>query len=367
MRKQISNIQFDSFIYFIMHSCFVGISINNLFFISKQNTPISILFAIIIGLIPIYIFLYIMNYKPNLSIIELNQELFGRKIALIINLLLLTFVLSLAVIIFYNLCNFINSQYLYRTPVVLIGIIFAIGIWYMLSKGLPTFARVIMILLYIDLFLYLLSFIGLVGQIDIDNLRPFADEGLKPIMTGSLHYMIYNILPIFLLTIIPKEQMKQDRHFNQHVIGAYLITNLMLFIIAFCTLSILGIELCQLYQYAEFHILKRVSILGFITRVENTLSLQWIFYMLITCAIAVYFLANGIKRIWHPHDNKSEKIIYTILLGIIFILSEFIFPTNTDAYHFLSKIYPFFIFFFFFMLPLGIMLKIFYTEKKKDI
>ena len=366
MKKQISNIQFDSFIYFIMHSCFVGISINNLFFISKQNTPISILFAIIIGLVPIFIFLYIMNYKPNLSIIELNQELFGRKIALILNLLLLGFVLSLAVTIFYNLCNFINSQYLYRTPVTMIGIIFAIGIWYMLSKGLPTFARVIMILLYIDIFLYLLSFIGLVGQVDINNLRPFMDEGLQPIVTGSLHYVAYNILPIFLLTIIPKDQIKKDRHFNQHVIYSYLITNVMLFIIAFCTLSILGIELCQLYQYAEFHILKRVSILGFITRVENTLSIQWIFDMLITCAIAVYFVENGIKRIWHTQSEKNEKIIYTVLLGIIFFLSEIIFPTNTDAYQFLSKVYPVLLYIFFFLVPLGIMLKIFYTEKKKS-
>ena len=136
------------------------------------------------------------------------------------------------------------------------------------------------------------------------------DEGLQPIVTGSLHYVAYNILPIFLLTIIPKDQIKKDRHFNQHVIYSYLITNVMLFIIAFCTLSILGIELCQLYQYAEFHILKRVSILGFITRVENTLSIQWIFDMLITCAIAVYFVENGIKRIWHTQSEKNEKIIY---------------------------------------------------------
>lgn len=336
-----------------------------MFFISKQNSPLSVLIAMIVGFIPVFIFLYIMNYKPNLSIIEINREIFGPQIGLIINILLLAFAFSLGVVIFYNLCNFINSQYLYRTPIFMVGITFTIAIWYMLSKGLPVFARVVVIIVYVDFLLYFLSFIGLIGQMDLENLRPFLDEGMNPVINGSLQYIAYNILPLFFLTIIPKNKLKQHERFNQHIIYSYLFTNISLLIITFFTVSILGIELCQVYQYAEFHILKRVSILGFITRVENTLSIQWIFDMLISCTFIVYFICDSIKRLWYIDRKQDHLKILTFVVVAILIISAIIFPTNTIAYQILSKVYPYLLYIFLFAIPLVIMLRIYSKEKKE--
>ena len=61
---------------------------------------------------------------------------------------------------------------------------------------------------------------------------------------------------------------------------AYLIrinySKLCVFAIPFLVMSVFGVELATLYQYPEFQILRRVSLGGFIERVESTLSIQWI-------------------------------------------------------------------------------------------
>ena len=61
--KKITNLEFGSIIYFIIRAYFVGVSLNALLFISKQDNWISILFGIIIGIIPLLLYIYIFNYE----------------------------------------------------------------------------------------------------------------------------------------------------------------------------------------------------------------------------------------------------------------------------------------------------------------
>ena len=39
-------------------------------------------------------------------------------------------------------------------------------------------------------------------KIEINNLLPFMEDGIVPVLKGSYNFIAYNLLPLFLLTII---------------------------------------------------------------------------------------------------------------------------------------------------------------------
>lgn len=109
----------------------------------------------------------------------------------------------------------------------------------------------------------------------------------------------------------------------------------------FFVVAVLGPELAQLYQYPEFHVLKRISIGGFIERVESTLSLRWIFYIFTTLVFGLYFIKQYIKTTFKITKEKKLGIISSIVGIILLISSNWLFSSNTESNMMTLKIIPY--------------------------
>ena len=96
-----------------------------------------------------------------------------------------------------------------------------------------------------------------------------------------------------------------------------------MFLVMLLTMGNLGIYLSSIYQYPEYIALKNISIFGFIDRIENLVSSQWIFGLFINLTMVVYFLANTVKKDYHG------KIVPTIITLAILFTSAYIFKNNT--------------------------------------
>ena len=144
------------------------------------------------------------------------------------------------------------------------------------------------------------------------------------------------------------------------MILSYTLINLTLFCILFFTLTVFGVELANLYQYPEFHLLKRVSIGGFVQRIESTLSIQWIFDLFMTNLLTLYFLHTTLETTFHITKTKKKNIIIFIVSLICLIASNYIFSNNTIGTEFLKNTLTI----FFFLLPLAIILRIKMDKQK---
>lgn len=364
MKKLLSSLEICTFSYFIMRCAFVGITINNLILIAKQDSYISIIFGFILGFIPLLLFLYIMDYRKNYNFPELITHLFGKVIGKGINILLCIFMMSLSIIIFWNLTNLINSQYLSKTPAIVVGTVFFFPTIYLLFKGPSVIGKSSVILFYFSIILCVLPFIGLIFQINIGNIFPILDEGLIPVLKGTHQYLANNILPIFLIMSFPKDMIHDQKKFNKRIIITYCIVGFILFSTFFLTLSIFGVKLATLYQYPEFHLLKRVSIIGFIQRIESTLSIQWIFDLFMTNLFTLYFLHTSIENIFHITKTNMKNLIIFILTFFTLIVSNYVFNNNTIGTIFLKNIFPSFLTIFFFLLPIIVFIRILMDKQK---
>lgn len=332
--------------YFLIKGSFIGIAISNIITISKQDSWISIILGFILGFIPLLLYSYFID--QNIRINDLIVKIFGKSIGNIILVLLLLFSIFFASINLWNLSNFIGYQYLYKTPTWIISVLFMIPVIYALYKNIKVIGRIHIIFFYLSLILVFITIIFIFTPFRIQDLLPSFEYGYIPILKGSLLSIGYNILPLFFLTIIQKENEK----ITKSLIKVYSFTYIILGIVMISTIGIFGYKLANLYQYPEYHLLKTINIGNFLKRLETPLSIQWLFDLLVSISIPIYFASTIIKE-----NLKINKKIIPLIIGIIIIIiSKNLFSSNTQAHTFLLNTYPFLLFSFLFIIPLLIFL-----------
>ena len=355
--KKLSTLQFCAIEYFLILANNVGLTTYILFHYAKQDGLLSIILGSIIGIIPLLTYLKIMNTKPELNIFEKIEEKF-KTTGKILNIILVIAVAFFTATNYNNLIDFISSQYLSKTPQIIIALSFLPAIIYILTKGTTVIGRTVFILLIISATLVFLTIIGLIWQIKIDNILPILENGIKQPIICSFIYVIYNITPLFLLTIIPKNEILDKEKFNKRVIITYIIANIIIFIIFFLTLSVLGTNLANLYQYPEYDVLKKVSLIGFIERTESTISLRWTFYVFAVTIMGILFITKYLKFTFKIKNDKTNKKITIIISLIIVLWGKFIFQESSKFNKFTYTKLPLLIAIILILIPLLITKKV---------
>lgn len=361
MKYQIKNLEINILSWFIMCSGIIGISFNSYIHIAKTDAWLAPIIGSIIGFALLLIFLKIMNYKDEYNINDILKEKCS-KIGKIISILICIFIASFIMIYFYNLINFISSEYLYSTPKLFIAIIFIIPIIYTLLYEIHVISRSIMIFGYIAIFFFICASLSITFQSNPTNLLPFLEHGFKMPLFASLYHVCYIVSPLFLLTIIPKEKIRDNKKFNKKMIITYIISSITVCIIVYSVLASFGIELSLLYQYPVYNILKRISVLSIFDRVESIIAIMWILFIYTTCIIGFYYLKTSFYQITELKENKKNKVFILTLCILLLLFSVVIFPSNTFVNDFLLNIYPFFIAIFFIIIPF--LISVFLKTKK---
>jgi len=337
--------------FFVSRCFYTGIAIHNITFLAKQDGWISLIIAFIIGFIPMLLFNALLKLEPSLSFTKLVKKYFGNIIGSIINIFLILSLLFHAGIVLWNLCNFINSQFLFKTPVLVIGIFFMIPVIYTVSKGLKTIGRTSMVLFLMSLVIYTITLFSLIGKVELSNIFPILENGITPVLDGSLVQLSYSVLAIFPLLIIPRNNISQNQKLTKSLFKFYVFNFITMFIVMFFIITIFGSPLANLYQYPEFNILKTVNIANFFQRVESILAFQWLFDLAIGLIVFVYFLKTSFQETFNMEGKFNNLLIFIISIIIIYI-SSVVFKNNTIAYNFLGKTYKYVRLLILFFIPL---------------
>jgi len=120
-------------------------------------------------------------------------------------------------------------------------------------------------------------------------------------------------------------------------------------------LSIYGVNLATLFQYPEFHLLKRLSLIGFIERFEDVLSIQWIFGYILAIVLSLYAVKKYICSYLKNKQEKKHTIIDIILNILLIVLTINLYPNNTLANNFQLKYFGILTSIFFLLIPIIIL------------
>ena len=351
--KKINSLEYNTLIWFLTRATFIEITAEILLNTAHQDSWISIIIAIVFGIIPFFLYSYLKNKFPDKNIITLNKEKFG-KFGTFLNLILIASTLIFTICSFWIVVNFIDSQYLYRTPTIMIIIILILPVIYTIIKDFHIFSKVSLIMFYISLFFIIIILTGLISNIDINNIKPILNNSPNNILYGTFCFIGFNILPLFLLNIIPQNKIKNYSPKKSFVF--YLISSLSLLNVMFLTISIFGIHLSELYNYPSFHLLKRVSVLDIIDRVESILSLEWFLALFVQIITALFFIKEALRETFKPKE-KANNIIMIIVCLIIVFLTQIIFTTKGTEIAYFKNQLIYILYISYFLIPIITLLK----------
>lgn len=338
MKAKINNLNISCLFFLSLFSCTLGIAPYIIIKYNNINAYISIFLGIFFGIIPFIILLYLFNYESDKTIYEKTKIVFGKVFGTIVNILLIISYLLVAVTILFNISNFIISQYLTNTPIILVIIIFSLTSLYASSKGTTTITKISLIYTIIVITLFFLGIIGLAPEIEINNLKPFLEFGIKKPLLGAFIYTLTLTTPVNAILLIPKNNIENNNKTNKYLIITYIISTIIIALTSFVTCSVLGKYLLEIYQYPTYITLKRISIFGFIDRIENFLSFQWILSAFIILSLTINAINN--------YTKKGKNILFNFSTIIIIIFTTImLFKNNTNFNHYLDSYYPYILLF----------------------
>lgn len=330
---KINSLQFSTLFSFTLLSTLIGIGFNNVVNLAKVDSYISVIIAYIIGFIPLLLFIYLFNQEKTIN--ELLKDTFGNIIGTIISYLLLIPIGIIGICSVYSISNFMVSQFLSDTPIIIIYVIPSLVILYGLIKGIETISRTSLILYVIMILLFFIAIFGLAPQIELNNYKPILENGLTNPIKGALIFVLSDIIPLFVMLSISKKNIINKEKTTKNIVIFYTISIIIMFLNITMTIGTLGIHLTDMYQYPEYMVLKQISLFNFLDRIENFVTIQWIFRTFMLVTMIVYYIQNTIKK------DTNSKILPAIILATIIVLNIIIFKNNTMFTNFALKIYPY--------------------------
>ena len=143
----------------------------------------------------------------------------------------------------------------------------------------------------------------------------------------------------------------------------YLITSFLLVFGSFIITGVLGVPLMRLYEYPEFHVLKKVTLLGFVDRIETIVSLRWFFDLFLMICICIYFAMEVFKSTFQIQKRTINLSIQFVICCIVAFIATIFFKNDSVATKFFNNWFPYILFTVLFIIPC--MIWIFSKFKKK--
>lgn len=335
MKEKINSLELSSIFTLCIISSSIGLSLYTTIKMTGIDSYISVLIGALIGIIFLLIFFYIFNYESDKPIYEKNTHIFGKFFGNLLNIIIILLYLVIGGTILFNLSNFIVSQYLSDVPLLFILIILGAIIWYAVNKGIETIGRMSSLCIIVVLLFFIIGYVSIFKEIKLENIKPILEFGLKkPIIAGFIN-MLISLSPIYTILIFPKNNLVDKEKVTKYISIGYGVSAINLVILSFISNSILGKHLIKLYQYPGYISFKKISLFGFIDRIENFLSLHWILSSFVTLAMIMYYIKGTIKR------KGNSKILNILIIGAAIGLSLKVFKNSTAFNNYIFKFYPY--------------------------
>lgn len=359
--KKISCLELASIIIVQVVTMFSGINITIFKEGADINSWLSATITYIIGIIPILAIIYIANYQKDLNLFEKINNLFGKKIGFIINIIISLLLLVLGMTILYNIINFILSQLLYRTPFLISCLLFMSLVIYNANKGINVISKSCLLLLMLNIGLFIINILALYQQTDFSNFLPLLKVNTSGIIPTSLKIFSINLLPIISILIIPKNRISNPTKYNKTIIISYIAGIIISISLVIVTFGVLGINLVKAFEYPGYIVLRKIELFGFLERIENIISLQWIVGSFIYLSLIIYTISKSIPL----KSVKSHKIINLLVSITLIILVTNIFKNNTIFDNYIINIFPY-IMSVFILIYVVTIIKVLFSKKQSN-
>ena len=346
MNLKVGNKEYSSILFFISETLFLSVGLSDILNKSLNDAIISGIIGIILSFIFLYLILKFNDYEKDLNIFGKLDKLYGKYIGNIISIILVILSILYFIYLLWSQNIYVQNKYLEETSSIITTLFFLLPVLYLVKKDMKVISKVSIAVFFVTILELLFSYLNLFNKIDLNNYLPIFNTDLNNylpifntkisnILISSIKYASYSITPVIFLLVTPKNSINNPDKLNRNLYIINLISGIKFIIVISFLIGIFGIDLSKLFYYPEYSLIKKINTLNFIQNVQNILTINSIYKLLISEVLSLFFIKS-----YFEYKNYN-KIIFYIMIIISVLLSINLFSNSTIGYNFIKDYYIF--------------------------
>jgi len=290
--------------------------------IAKQDAWITAIITPAFGLIVIWLYYYLGKAYPNMTIIGISKQIFGKWLGIIITACYVFFFIQISYHITWHMSDFVIHYY-HETPEYFINGLSVAAMVIAVLYGVEAFARASEIFIKLISVFFLISIILVLPKANINNLLPVLENGILPSLKASVFMSAFSIFTLqSLLMIYPINALDLPQASKAFGKG-FLWGSLLVFIATIMSILVLGSNISARTTFPTFLLFKEIDIAGIFTRMEFIIAIIWIISQFM---INLLFFYAAVKALAEFLGLKDHRRIVLPLALIILVMSGVTFP-----------------------------------------
>ena len=335
MNLKIGNKEYSSILFFISETLFLSVGLPDILNKSLNDAIISGIIGIILSFIFLYLILKFNDYEKDLNIFGKLDKLYGKYIGNIISIILVILSILYFIYLLWSQNIYVQNKYLEETPSIITTLFFLLPVLYLVKKDMKVISKVSIAVFFVTILELSFSYLNLFNKIDLNNYLPIFNTKISNILISSIKYASYSITPVIFLLVTPKNSINNPDKLNRNLYIINLISGIKFIIVVSFLIGIFGIDLSKLFYFPEYSLIKKINTLNFIQNVQNILTINSIYKLLISEVLSLFFI-----KTYFEYKNYN-KIIFYIMIIISVLLSINLFSNSTIGYNFIKDYYIF--------------------------
>ena len=317
---------------------------------AKQDAWISVIIAISWSIILLLIFSRILSLYPGKDLFDILQIIMGKFIGKIISILMIWFAFHLGTLVLRNLSEFTNILVFPNTPVVLPIFFFIILIIWSLKSGIEVLGRWSEFFVWFVIIIFLTTFVLLISQMDMSNLRPILNNDIRSILRGAFSGFTFPFGQTVVFTMVFSNISKVKSYKKIFIVGL-LVSGVVIFLTTLGNILVLGSETISRVYFPSTMSVSLIHIGDILQRLDITVVIVFLVCVFVKVSICMFAVCNGISKVLGFDDYK---FIVTPVTLLMLSFSFFIHKSTMEMSSWAADIWPYYSFVFEVIIPLVI-------------
>ncbi|SDN03796.1 spore germination protein KB [Paenibacillus sp. yr247] len=272
---------------------------------AKQDAWIASVIGTIVSTCITLFYVRLGRQMGGYNWIDYSKIVLGKWLGNLLNILFVFFCFIGASTLLSYVGNFMNIQIMPETPIQFINVLFAVIVIMGVKLGLETLARAAEVLFpyIILLFLFLIFFIS--PQIEMKNLQPVFEAGIKPLTHAALSMIATATFTLIVFFVIYPTQIDNRERAELGFIKASFIGGVFMIGITLMCISVLGPGTTERLLYPGYSLAKKISVGHFIMRVESSVAAFWVISIYFKLSLYFYGFVVGLAQLFQLSQYRS--------------------------------------------------------------
>ncbi|MCY9669650.1 endospore germination permease [Paenibacillus alginolyticus] len=292
---------------------------------AKQDAWMPQIVSIAMGIVLVWLYVFISKKFPQCSIYEINDKVFGKWLGkfITLSLALLTLIFSSQVVFYVG--QFMTTQIIQETPIQSIHILFMLLVVMGAKLGMVVLLRTAEIFFPWIVLLFILFMVINIPNMELNNILPVGEITTLPVVRSAIRITSYTYISLF-ITIGPiiHQVTSMQKAKKAYLIGV-IISGMMMLLLILSSVLVLGADNTAVQVYPSYALAQRINIGNFLQRIEVIVAFLWLVSIFFKLSMFFNTAIRGIAHVFHFRDYK----MLCFPLGLIdTVLSLVVYPNT---------------------------------------